>query len=675
MNLLFEEAGKLLAGRVVSETDASAQVELDSGRRIKVKSSAVLLRFGAPDAATLMRAAESQAEGIELEFVWDVAPDEEFGFDDLAADYFGSQASATERAALLLRLHGAPHYFARKGRGRFKRAPRAQVDAALAAIERRRQEQLRIEAMTAALVRGECPPPVGEALYRLLFKPDKASGEYKALVHACQQSGLGPLALLRRAGAIDDPLQFHMRRFFFEWFPKGTDFPPLPAPTVPDDLPCAAVAAFSIDDSSTTEIDDAFSLTWPEAPGAPLRLGIHIAAPGCAIAPDSALGLLARERMSTVYMPHDKFTMLPSAAVAGLSLDEGQTRPALSLYLDIDPASFEIRSETTRLERVPIAANLRHDRLDAVVTEAALQTAAHPHHAPYPFAAELAWLYQLAGKLKTERERVRGRPERYTRPDFTIRADAAGQVTITPRPRGAPLDLIVSELMILANTRWGAWLAECRLPGLYRSQSGFGAQQRTRMGTEPRPHAGLGVPQYVWATSPLRRYADLVNQWQLLACVRHGRTAALAAPFKPKDADLYALVGAFEAAYKGYAEHQSLMERYWTLRYIEQQQLREFEVEVLRDGMVRAVDLPLGFALAGAEGFARGSRLLVQWLAGDPITLDVQCRLLRPVDVAGDTKAETGADEDEDAEPLAQGLQTAVDLGDAEAAAPPATSS
>ena len=75
----------------------------------------------------------------------------------------------------------------------------------------------------------------------------------------------------------------------------------------------------------------------------------------------------------------------------------------------------------------------------------------------------------------------------------------------------------------------------------------------------------MGVAQYAWATSPLRRYVDLVNQWQIIACARHGRTAALAAPFKPKDVELFSIISGFDAAYAAYNGFQPGIERYWTL--------------------------------------------------------------------------------------------------------------
>jgi exoribonuclease-2 len=167
---------------------------------------------------------------------------------------------------------------------------------------------------------------------------------------------------------------------------------------------------------------------------------------------------------------------------------------------------------------------------------------------------------------------VRGKPENFNRPDYNFRLGGnegasrrAGAVRSATRQRGAPLDLIVAEAMILANSTWGGWLAELGVPGIYRSQASLAPGVKVRMGAKPAPHAGMGVAQYTWATSPLRRYVDLVNQWQIIACARHGRTAALAAPFKPKDAAVLHHLG-FDAAYGAYNGFQSGIERFWTLR-------------------------------------------------------------------------------------------------------------
>ena len=373
MYALFEDAGKFLTGRVLSEAEASAQVELDTGKRVKVKSALMLIKFDQPSPADLMREANALAQTIELDLAWEFAPTDEFGFADLAREYFSANASLTQQAATLLRLFEAPHYFRRAGRGRFKKAAAEVIQQALVAIDKKKQQLAQIDAWAEALGDGQCPEPVLAQLYKILFKPDKNGPEYKAVVQAARATQMAPLALLQRAGAITSAYEFHWQRFLFENFPKGTQFPALQAPSATVDLPLADVQAYSIDDSQTTEIDDALSVQGLGS-GA-VTLGIHIAAPGLAIAPGSALDALGRARLSTVYMPGHKITMLPDAVVQHYTLQEGRACPAVSLYVDIDEATLELRGSRSLIEQVPIAHNLRHDQLDSLVTEDWLQAA------------------------------------------------------------------------------------------------------------------------------------------------------------------------------------------------------------------------------------------------------------------------------------------------------------
>ena len=293
---LFDDAGKFLAGRVMSEADASAQIELDSGKRVKVKTANLLLRFAKPEPAVLIAAAQAKAAEIDLEMAWEFAPEGDFGFAELAKDYFSASAGPEEQAAMLFRLFEAPHYFRRAGKGQFRKAPEEIVKAALLAIERKAQQAAQIEQWAAELAEGRCPASVREQLFRILFKPDKNGPEYKAVVEAAKRTQRAPLDLLQAAGAIDSPYQFHWRRFLFEQFPKGTGFPPLAAPVIKDELPLAPVQAFSIDDSQTTEIDDALSVNGLGS--GVVIFGVHIAAPALAIAPDSPIDKVARERLA-----------------------------------------------------------------------------------------------------------------------------------------------------------------------------------------------------------------------------------------------------------------------------------------------------------------------------------------------------------------------------------------
>lgn len=682
MHALFEDAGKFLAGRILSEADASSQIELASGKRVKVKAANVLLKFEKPEPAELMAKAEAIAASVELDLAWEFAPEEEFGFADIARDYFSESAPLSEQAGMLFALYGAPHYFRRAGKGRFKKAPAEILQQALAAIEKKKQLQAQIDAWAQELVAGTCPPAIREQLYKILFKPDKNAPEYKAVVEASRSAQKAPLELLQAAGAIDSAYQFHWKRFLFENFPKGTAFPAVTAPQPPADLPLAAVQAYSIDDSMTTEIDDALSVQGLGT--GTVTVGIHIAAPGLAITPGSDLDKLGRARLSTVYMPGYKITMLPDEVVQIYTLDEGRANPAVSLYVTYDEATLEVKDKVTKLERVPVAVNFRHDKLDHIVTEAWLQDPSiQIENTPQPLLdkrEELSFLHRLAQHLKAGREQVRGKPENFSRPDYTFRLDGNGDnepqghetVSITVRKRGAPLDLIVAEAAIVANSTWGLMLAEYGVPGIYRSQASLAPGVKVRMSTKALPHAGIGVKAYSWATSPLRRYTDLVNQWQIIACARHGATAALAAPFKPKDAELFGIISSFDGAYSAYNGYQAGMERFWTLKYLEQNAITELDGAVIKDNgpngvLVRADSLPLVVSVAGAQALPRGARVRVKLGEIDEITLDIHGtvteRLDDPQDPSDDAPLDDSADDEED---VAGPIAIAVDVNESD---------
>jgi exoribonuclease-2 len=614
VNVLFEEDGAFRAGSVLASTDASYQVELPSGRRAKVKSGHVLLQFDSPAPAVLLERAAIEADAIELDFLWEAAPQEEFGFRDLAHDYYGGQPTSVQEAALLLRLHAAPVYFYRKGRGRYRPAPPDTLKAALAAVERKRRlDELR-QHYVDALKAGKAPAPIAAQAVALLVRPDRASLEHRALEQAAAELQTTPLRLLLDVGAIASPYRWHLDGFLVQHFPAGAGHVDAAGPAPAEDLPLADVAAFSIDDSATTEIDDAFSVT-PLADGS-YRVGIHIAAPGLALDRAHPLDAVARERLSTVYAPGIKITMLPPAWVDAYSLAAGRDVPVLSLYVDVTP-ELEVRATASRIERVRIAANLRHDELDDRITDASIAAA----DLDVPFATQLVFLWRFASALLARREIARGRPEPQGRVEYALVLDGEGEqahVAVRTRRRGAPLDLLVAELMILANSTWGRWLAERGFAGIYRSQS----MGRVRMSTSAEMHEGIGVSHYAWSTSPLRRYVDLVNQRQLIACVR-----GAPAPYATRDADLFAVVSAFDAAYGAYAEFQERMERYWSLRWLRQENIRRLRATVLRGDVLRLEGLPFVTRLPGMPELPRGQQIELEILGGDEVDLTLQARV------------------------------------------------
>jgi exoribonuclease-2 len=622
MYVLYEDAGKLKAETLFSEADSSLQVESASGKRSKIKRNTVLFTFEQPAPEALLPAAEALAATLDIDLLWECAPQQEFEAATLAEDYFGHAPSAIEKTALIMGLSSAPAYFHRRGRGAYRPAPPDILQAALAAIEKKRRQAEQQQQWTDDLVAGRLPEALRPVAKTFLDRPDKNSLEWKAFEAALQQLNTPPEKLLLALGVWPHPLAMMRERFLATHFPKGTEWPPVATLDWGADLPQSDVEAYSVDDSSTIEIDDALSVALPDAQT--IRVGIHIAAPSIAITRGSEFDDMARSRMSTVYMPGEKIPMLPRELITAFSLDEGQWRPALSLYVTGRLEDGEILDTETRLERIRVTRNLRHDVLNDEISEAAL----NDPDAAVPYAHWLRPLWHFALKRTAARDRVRGKPENNDRVEYSFEIegpadDPNSTVRLIPRQRNAPLERLVAEYMILANSQWAALLAQHGVPGIFRSQQ----TGRTRMSTQPLPHESIAVPQYAWATSPLRRYVDLINQGQIVAAAEHGVSARLVAPFKPKDADLYAIVGAFDSQYTLWGDFQSSMERYWCIRWLQQQRIKEVGAYVLRDNLVRLSCAPFVTRINGLPAMERGDAIVLDILGYDELALDIECRL------------------------------------------------
>ena len=626
MHVLYEEEGAFRTATILVDNDSSLQVETASGKRSKIKAANVLLRYGEPAPTLLLEQAEALATSIEQEFLWECLGDGEFSFSDFANEYFGHVATAVEAAALLLALHSAPVYFHRKGKGRFRKAAADILQAALAGLEKKRQQVLSIERMVGELQAFTLPPEFAPILSQLLYKPDRNRSETKALEAACSESGLSAPHLLQKCGAIRSAHEYHLQRFLFEYFPQGTGFAACAAPPLPSNLPRADVRAFSIDDAATTEIDDAFSLQ--VLPGLGWQVGIHIAAPTLGMAPGSPLDAIARDRLSTVYLPGSKITMLPEKVVEAFTLCAGRDCAAISLYLTVTP-EFEITACESRIEIVPVVANLRHHDLEPLFNEASIAAGL----SEFAFRDELMTLWQLANAC----EGRRGKPsatQTFLDYNFRIQGDLgdadACAVEISARRRGSPLDKLVSEMMIVTNSTWGGLLSSKGVTAIYRIQTPGG---KVRMSTSPQAHEGLGVKQYAWSTSPLRRYIDLLNQWQLVAYL-NGDTP----PFAARSDDLFAALSDFDMTYAAYADFQRSMERYWCLRWLRQHEVETIKATIIgRENLARFDQLPLLQRVPSAPELKPGQEILLHVESIDYLTLELGCRYvetLPPASVA-----------------------------------------
>jgi exoribonuclease-2 len=624
MNVFYEEDGGFKVASVMSETGGALQVESASGKRSKIKANNVLLRFESA-LASFMDEVNAEAENLEVPFLWECCGEPEFGFEELAQEYYGQKPNATQSAAVAIRLHSAPVYFYRKGKGRYKAAPPETLKAALAAVEKKRLQAEKIQNWVEQLKAKQMSEELAARLDMLLYAPDKNSMEWKAVEQASNELHINPVQVISYAGGIQSNHDYHLGAFLREYFAKGTAFADgLDLATLPQDLPKAEAQAFSIDDSTTTEIDDAFSVQ--KLADGTHRIGIHIAAPALGIAPHSALDEVALSRLSTVYMPGNKITMLPEHAITPFSLDEGQWKPALSLYLDVAP-DLTITARNSKVEFVYVADNLRHDSLEPYFNEDTLA-----ENNGHPYWEKLSLLFNLAESL----EKARGKhdPNRPIQIDYNFYVED-GKVRIVGRRRGSPMDKLVAELMIEANSQWGALLAEHQVSGIYRAQNGG----RVYMTTQAEPHQGLGVAQYAWSTSPLRRAVDLVNQRQMIAVVQ-GREPTYAS----NDDELAMIMRHFDLTYSAYGDFQTRMERYWCLQYLVQENIQEVSATVWRENLVRLDHMPYITKVFNMPELATGTRVMLEIKRVDTLMMELDARF-KSVEETSSQAAEVLVDE------------------------------
>ena len=614
MNVFYEEDGHFRVASVMTEAAGALQIESQSGKRSKLKANNVLLRFEG-EMNGFIEAANTEAATLDIGFMWECCSDAEFGFAEFAADYYGRKPTSIEAAATAIRLHSAPIYFNRKGKGLYKAATAEVLKAALAGLEKKRLLAERMASFVTQLKAYELPADIAVKLDMLLYAPDKNSFEYKTLDTASAESHLSHLKLLQACGAIPSVHDYHLGAFLREHFPNGIAFTPKASDFVDyeisqivQNLPLAESEAFSIDDSTTTEIDDAFTVKI--LANRNTLVGIHIAAPALGIAVDSPLDVEIMQRLSTVYMPGNKITMMPEAAIRPFSLDAGEIKPVLSLYLEV-AEDLSIVSRDTKLERIKMADNLRHDELEPFFNETTLE-----QDSGHPYWSKLLFLFNLAESL----EKTRGKfdPNKPVQIDYNFYV-TDGIVSIVGRRRGAPMDKLVAELMIEANNQWGALLAQHEISGLYRAQTGG----KVFMTTKAEPHQGLGVAQYAWSTSPLRRAVDLINQRQIIAAIQATE------PAYPKNSqELTTHLRNFEQTYSAYSDFQTRMERYWCLQYLVQENITEVTATVWRDNLVRLVEVPFFTKVHSLPTLKPTTRVTLQIKEIDTLLMELTTRFV-----------------------------------------------
>jgi exoribonuclease-2 len=341
------------------------------------------------------------------------------------------------------------------------------------------------------------------------------------------------------------------------------------------DLEC-----FTIDSEATTEVDDALSLTVDEGR---FIVGIHIADPTALINPESLLEEEIRRRSTAVYMPDLKIPMIPAVLGAGAcSLSKGEERLALSIMVELDRDGNVLDS---CLEDSVIVVK------DRLTYEESLKLIEERH--------DMRMMYELATVLQRRRIDAGAAVLPFLRLDVCI--DETGEVIIEPEDPTRPSQVLVSEMMILANAQAGDLCHRKSVPAIYRCQPSIneGAAvpgsydpvalfnlrrhiRRASFSLEPCRHHGLGIDHYIQITSPIRRYLDFILHRQLRHFARTG------APFYTAE-DLKGLLLMSEAV----LDQVELLERdrrnYWVLKYLERRMGRKLSGTVLATSFDRAV--------------------------------------------------------------------------------------
>ncbi len=624
------DGSTLVRGTVKKEDKAKLQVVSLTGRTLSIKAGRFQLRHQTAAAAEdYFAEIDAEAADVDAELLHGaLEPGDTYSLRELAAAWFSKEEAADRDLSILLAacVDGLP-WFKVDRSGKVNAASEEEIERwrhETAARERRDAECARLEEIFRAIMDngrsapGEDDDLQSRALDCLLahLVEQKPLSDWPALNDAVEgtiaKSGISREQfvrdLLAAANALPTAYALHMGRFHRTFLGRGAPLERFAerrnfhaeAPSEELDEIAARVSeglatlpaplnaqAFSVDDATTEEIDDALSVEAID--GERFRVGVHIAAPGLFVAEESRIHAAACARATTVYQPDLKWTMLPSELIALFSLDAGPAVPALSTYYTFADETFELEKTEIRLEAIAVAANLTYgaieSRLDGgFIPELELLDDepdrvmawlekdprdfpwAKTGTLPEPAHDAVDRLVPLARHLFLER-RAEGSPL-FNRREFKIKVDGDGTVHISERRRNSLAEGIVSELMILTNNRNAALLAEAGIPAIYRTQRVVGAEggaARTVAGLSinPNEHAGLGASFYCWSTSPLRRYADLINQRQL------GTLARSALPHFDDGSELLVRAKKMEFQSDAANSHQRRLERYWTMKYME----------------------------------------------------------------------------------------------------------
>ena len=595
-------SGGITIARVVDVEASRVRVAVRRKKEARLPAERIILStqvFAESDeqVADFRKQSEDIASEVDISELWEVVSDEQvaYAFDDLADLYWGADTTPTQQVALLLCLDRDTLYFEDGKTGYTPRAPDA-VEETLARRNRQAQQAEEADDLVAHLQSGALPTTLTPHQQMLIdsmreyaaFGDDNTrSALVKALLNKMERStgNLQRLAfnVLVNCGefAPDEPVELVRDDIATEFSDDALAAAEIVNETTLladlDRTDLTALPTFTIDDADTQDRDDALSLERLESSdGTPetYRLGVHITDAGALIPQGSVLDEEADRRMASLYTPDRKIPMLPTAVSHDKgSLEAGKRRAALSLFADIN-ADGEIIGFEVKPSVIVSDAALSYDEANSAIS--------HSEHAYHDM---LASLHTLTEALKRKREAAGA--VGIDRAELLIKVVSPDDVDVKVVQRNSPAREMVAECMVLCNSLLASFCAERDIPASYRSQTapdlsdlGSGLPPGVEIGedgplrqflmmrrfapadtrTAPAPHGGLGVSAYIQATSPLRRYPDMVMQRQITHYLRTGE------PLYSVE-DITSVAGRAEMQLRAMGKLEDERRRYWLLKF------------------------------------------------------------------------------------------------------------
>lgn len=643
--------GGLGIGRCLGSVSGGERVRIlvRRNREVQMPLDRVLLTTGITAATEaevqeLWTSLQRLASEIDLSDVWDVVRAEgtSMSLEDLAEIYWGPSYDASQRAALLLHLEGSSQYFVNDGEAY---TPQTQEYVRDLQARRQRKAEQALEAATLVehLSRGMLPPQTtryqsglvdhlkGFAIHGDNYtRSSVARGLVGQLESGTRDLERLSFDLLVRTGIFspDEPLELEragIRREFAEAaLEEASAIDVVEAISQPHRRDLTALPTVTIDDDGTEDRDDALSLE-VEGPGTTYLLGIHVTDVGALVVPQGALDQEADRRMATIYLPELNVPMLAPGVSGGAgSLVADESRPALSLLVKMNESAevlcWEVVPSVIRSQEA-----LSYDSANRAIADRDLRW----HQMLDP-------LSRVAVALKKRREKAGAIS--LERPEMLIKVAASGEVTVRVVPHSTPARTMVAELMILCNSLLAEFCRSHRVPAVYRAQVApdlgdvpveiregplkWHLFMRRLLPSDldivPAAHASLGVPAYIQATSPLRRYPDLVMQRQISRFLTSGQL-------------LYAVKDVASVAQRAEVQMKELSRiegdrrRYWFLKYLKQDRLErekdeaacQFQAVVLenhprRQALMELVEYPFRTRADLADEFAPGDTVVLR---------------------------------------------------------------